>query len=168
MLLLSSTLQPPSDYFEGYCFAGADFISGNDGAVKYEKEKEKSLTPGNDGCYVIVRQTPAGVEVGTDGRGSMKLFLFQRNNIWAVSTSLTVLVDYLRSRGLAVTPKPEIMKALVLPGSFTQQLISSQTMYQDIRLVPSFEKLVIDGHQVRTARAYEVTEELPYDEALSL
>lgn len=167
MLLLSSTLQPPSDYFEGYCFAAADFISGNDGALKYEKETGKSLTAGNDGCYAIVRHTPDGLEVGTDGRGSMKLFLFQRNHTWAVSTSLTVLVDYLRSRGLAVTPKPEMIKALMLPGSFTQQLISSQTMYQDIRLVPSFEKLVINGSQIRTARAYEVAEEVPYEEALS-
>src|SRR5699024_9977453 len=154
--------------FEVYCCAGIDLMSGNEGAEQYEKATGQTLTAGNDGCYALVRNTSKGVEVGTDGRGSMKLFLFQRNNTWAVSTSLTVLVDYLRSRGLEVTPKPEIIKALMLPGSFTQQLISSQTMYQDIHLVPSFEKLVIDGHTIGTARAHEVAEEVPYDEALSL
>lgn len=166
MLLTSNTLQPPAEYFEGYCFAGSDFISDNEGAETYEQRTGRRLSVGNDGCYTLVRKTPQGIEIGTDGRGSMKLFLFHQGDSWAVSNSLTVLVDYLRSRGITVSVRSEILKAMMLPGSFTQQLITSQTIYDNIRLVPSFEKLIISPSGIQAAPAIETDTTLSYAEAL--
>lgn len=166
MILASSTLQPPADYFTGYCFAGVDYISDNEGALEYERETGNALTPGHDGCYAIIRSTPHGLEIGTDGRGSMKLFLFRRGTSWAVSTSLTILVSHLRSRGFPIELRPAFLKAMSLPAGFTQQQITTRTAYVDIELIPSFEKLVVRRGVAQTVTSVEPARDMSYEDAL--
>lgn len=167
MLLVASFLQPPADHFEGYCFAGTDFISGHEGARAYEKARGRAVEPGNDGSYSVVTSRADSVEVGTDARGSVKLYLYRRAGVWAISTSLPLLVDLLRARGLNVKHRPAILFPLGLDLNFTHQQVTTQSMFEDISLVPSFEKVVIREEKVTLESAYGEGSENSYEESLS-
>lgn len=157
MLLFSSFTQLPSNYFEGYCFIGPDYISGDGGAAEYEQCSDRVLGPGNDGCYTIVRQKHDVIEVGTDGRGATKLYVFERGEQWAVSNSLTALVEFLRASGFRINPRPALIYALGLRRNFTQQQVTTRTVFEDIALLPTFEKLQIRNNCIarRSVRGKE-------------
>ncbi|MDN6332705.1 MAG: hypothetical protein L0J58_09235, partial [Micrococcaceae bacterium] len=59
--------------------------------------------------------------------------------MWAISTSLPLLVDLLRARGLNVKHRPAILFPLGLDLNFTHQQVTTQSMFEDISLVPRFE-----------------------------
>ncbi|WP_127361880.1 hypothetical protein [Brevibacterium aurantiacum] len=135
--------------FEGYCWVGSDLVIGSAGAEAYKRQTTSSITPGNDGCYVVAEVTSDRCTIGTDSRGLRRLFLFQRGTIWAVGSSFAGLVDHLRHRGVELKPSPAILSAYAVQRGFNNQLAGAQTPIEDITLVPSFATLVIE-HGVAT------------------
>lgn len=146
-MLLASSLSPRLDtQFEGYCFHGNDYIAELPGYAWHRQATGRTIGPGLDGCYVVAQWTNAGYEIGTDSKGLGKLFLYEAGADWAVCSSLHGLAQHLSGHGRALTPRRIAFDAMQLPGTFAQQLMSSSTMFEEISLVSSIDRLVlVDG-----------------------
>lgn len=165
-MILSSFQKSPGTRFEGYCFVGPDFVVGEAGREAYERVHNTSLSPGEDGCYVVATPTPRGWEVGTDAHGTAKLFMYDRGGVWAIGTSLVELADHLRSHGVTLEPHAPALRGLGIHTSLTNQMISRQTIIQGIQLVPTYRSVrVMDsGIELKDIPSEPA---VSYDEALS-
>lgn len=156
-MLLASYDQPElTESFEGFCYAGADYVAGQGGFEAY-RAQGFDVPPGRDGCYTVFRQVEGAFEAGTDARGLRRLFLFRRGRMWALSSSLYGLVTYLRTRGVRIRPHRSLLAPLSVRASITTQSSTSQTFFEDIQLVPSF-------CVVRFPRGFPRVEALPATE----
>lgn len=165
-VLHSVFTEPISRGFFGYCFCGADYIYGAEGARRYFESTGRVVQPGEDGCYITVNQTAAGAEFGTDAAGMAKLYYYDSRGIWAVSSSLTVLVDHLRANGVRLTPNFPQLQAMSWGVTFTKQMSSFSTIFNEIRLLPSARKLVLDERGLREVPISSGVSGLSYREAL--
>lgn len=163
----SSFTDFPEDQFRGYCFVGPDYIYGADGREKFENETGNRLTPGLDGCYAIATATSDGVEVGVDAGGMAKLFYYHKDNIWAFGDSLSGLVDHLRMNGINPEPNIPQLAAMGWLSTFTSQVCSFSTIFSDITLLASGQKLIVTRSGIRTIDLPRPTL-LPYKHALEV
>lgn len=142
-MLISSFTPHPTSAFDGWCFVGRDYVSGPQGAAAYETATGQQVVPGEDGCYVAARRTPAGWEIGTDAHGMAKLFVYRRAGTWAVGSSLHELTSHLRAHGVALEPNIPALRGMAIRASLTNQMISRQTVIDGITLVPTYQRLTI-------------------------
>lgn len=164
-MTISSFSPPREESFDGYAFAGADLIQGSAGYAAF-RGTGASVDPGLDGCYSLIRRVPAGWQAGTDARGLRKLYLFRRENTWALGTSLNDLASHLRSRGVTLHPDLAVLRALGVRQALTAQLNSSHTIFQDVTLVPSFCTVEIDEHGPHIKALPRPSDAPGYEEAL--
>lgn len=167
-MLLVSNLSPRLDtHFEGYCFDGSDYIAEFAGFAWFRQATGREIGPGLDGCYTVARWVGETFEIGVDSRGMGKLFLYRHGDDWAVGSSLHGLVRYLRANGMELTPRPIVFDALLLPGTFAQQLMSTCTMFKEIDLVPSNISLTVTAGVLARKRVPALKRTASYDEALA-
>jgi hypothetical protein len=101
---LFSNFHPlPDHLFDGYCFVGTDFVYSDAGAKRFTAATGRTIDPGEDGCYVVLRKVADGHIIGADFKGYKKLFLYESGSSWAVSNSFTRLVGFLRDQGGSLT-----------------------------------------------------------------
>ena len=162
VFLFSSLEGLPDTYFSGYCFVGADFVCGEQGARQYTRATGNSIEAGEDGCYLVIRKRGLCHVIGTDFKGYKKLFYFQRDGVWAISNSIPRLATFLRGKGVGLTPRPAQLCGWYMKGKFGHQLSSFDTVISEIKLLPSFQHIEVhrDGlHFVsrppRPRRAYD-------------
>lgn len=146
-MLLASSLTPQLDVqFEGFCFDGSDYIAEFPGFAWHRQATGRAVRPGLDGCYVVAQWTEDGYEIGTDSRGMSRLFIYEQGSEWAVASSLHGLAEFLAENGILLTPRRILFDAMHLPGTFVQQQMSRSSIFEEISLLPSFDKLlVVDG-----------------------
>lgn len=164
VFLLSSREALPEVMFHGYAFVGADYIFGQGGAEKWEAQSDALIPPGEDGCYAIARRHGNALKIGTDFSGNKKVFYYHDPRIWAVSNSVYVLAEYLKSQKVALVPN---YAQLLLAGhgrgsSFFNQLSTFDTIVGGVRLLPRGWELLIDRSKLeirpqdlKPARNYE-------------
>lgn len=145
---LTSVFDPPSDrFFQGYCFHGADFIFGQEGAEKFRIETGNSVSGGLDGCYVFVHRSGASYNFETDYAGYKVLYYYHDGEIWCVSNSIARIVDFFREYQLPVSPNYPHLAGILGKGSGSSQLFSFETIVQNVRIVPRATTLVITPHR---------------------
>ena len=156
MLLAAYDHPELTESFEGFCYAGSDYIAGQSGFNEY-RARGLDVPPGRDGCYTVFRRIGGVFEAGTDARGLRRLFLFRRGRMWALSSSLYGLVQHLRSSGVQVRPNRALLAPLSVRASLTTQSSTTQTFFEDVQLIPSF-------CVVRFPRGFPRVEALPAPE----
>ncbi|WP_149194752.1 hypothetical protein [Luteimonas suaedae] len=164
-MLYSTFTPPPSTGFHGYCFVDSDYIFGAEGAAQYAAATGRVIGPGEDGCYISIERTSETVEFGADAAGTAKLFYYDKAGVWAVSNSLARLVDHLRENGVRLAPNLPQLDALSWGITFTKQVSSFATIFNEIRLLPSDRRLVLTPCGLRE-KARPEPSLLPYPDAL--
>lgn len=139
--LLSSFNENPENFFQGYCFIGNDYITGESGAKLYVKRTNNSIESGNDGCYVVAKKENDGSYIiGSDQSGYKKIFYYKNTllEIWVVSNSINAIVEHLSSHGIKVTPNLAQISIMQFSESknYTQQMVSFDTIVNEIKLLP--------------------------------
>lgn len=136
----------PELMFHGYCFVDADYIYGQQGAQNWELEKGVPIRPGDDGCYAVARKRGRNITIGSDAAGNKKIFYYWQDGVWAVSNSLYILAKHLQAHRVRLHPNT----AQILfagygrgPYSFLNQLISFETPFRGIKLLPVGWELMI-------------------------
>ncbi|WP_230532559.1 hypothetical protein [Microvirga roseola] len=141
--LISSFDPIPEHYLHGLCFQGEDLIIGDEGYGKYRIAGKGAISPGQDGSYIIVRNSGNETIIGTDASGYYKLFLYQCGERWALSNSFIQLARFAAARNLPVTIDESHFSTFFISGPFGDQLTSLRTSVREIRLVPSTMEAVV-------------------------
>jgi len=136
--LLSSFKHNPERFFQGYCFDKENFIFGQEGADIYFSETGREIALGEDGCYVSAKKTDSGYEIGSDYSGYKKILYFkdEKSGEWAVSNSLTRLIEHLSENLIKVTPNIELIMMMHIGISVFQQPITFNTIANEIKILP--------------------------------
>lgn len=150
--------------FYGHALIGLDLVLGAQGMERYGTP----IPPGHDGAYVTAAQNGQGETIiGTDGAGYAKLFLYEAKGNWAVGRSLQHLADYVSSQRWTLGIDETALGSLRLqPGLIAQQLISSQTLYREVRMLSPREEVCVDSNRSMRVYRREVERAERYAEAL--
>lgn len=152
--------------FEGFAFVGHDYINGFDGLADYTAATGRAVPPGEDGCYVVARRVGDGLEIGTDSAGLSQLFLYRSGDDWVVCSSFSGLVQSLRMSGKPLTLNARRLKPFTFKHSFTLQLSTFQTAFDEIRLLPVGSMVSVHRGSLEVRRLSRASA-VPYAEALA-
>lgn len=167
--VFAKNLDNPNVFFQGYCFVGNDYIYGQDGALKYYSENYKEIPAGEDGCYISVENEGAGYKFKNDYHGYKKIFYYWSEKEWAVSNSISLIVKYLRNRGVSVKPNYSQLAAMSANGMLMQQLMTYDTIVRNIHFLPSGCTLKIGDKLSPVIEKNEnKVNDLSYEQSLSL
>ena len=162
MFISSADLSIPN-YFEGYAWVKDDLVVGQGGADEFASQTGSGVRPDEDGCYVSVQQSSAGVVIGTDYRGLMRLFTYKNGSNWAIASSLYELISNVRQLSWPLTALEDTIAAYVEDYGFAAQLAAFGVHFAEVSLVPSAGTIIIlDNRMLMTIRqpldvpAYEV------------
>ena len=122
----------PDQFFQGYCFVNNDLIIGEEGAKDYPGE----ITPFNDGCYISIVKKEDTYTIGVDSNGFKKIFLYNKNGVWAISNSIYLLAKYLHSKGIKLTRNYPVLAAFFRHGNVGNQMATLKTVFNEITLFP--------------------------------
>lgn len=164
MFVSSNQLSRPS-VFEGYAWVGNNLVVSQGGADLYFSETGEKISPGEDGCYVVLEDFPDGLRIGTDYRGLMRLFIYRSGNDWAISSSLYELVTNVRSLNWTLTVLEDTVSAYLSGVGFSSQLAAFGAHYAEVTLVPSDFSVLITDERL-TLEFREPERAVPYDAAL--
>jgi hypothetical protein len=139
--LFSTFTGLPSAFFDGYCFAGRDYIVGQEGMLQYQSTTGHTIEPGLDGCYISVQQDESGWTVGCDYSGFKKLFYFFNGTVWCISNSVEAIANHLHFNGVHLSPCLAQISAQKISSKITTCLSTFQTVFREVRLLPSYARL---------------------------
>ncbi len=94
------------------------------------------------GSYVFVRRSENAIEVMQDYSGTYGLFLFRKDNYWAISNSFVLLVDKIKTRYTLTLNEDYAGASLFFDMS--HQLSLNETFITEIELLPRIFKVIID------------------------
>lgn len=152
--LFSSDSAPAERFFQGYAFAGVDYIFGPDGLRRYEAETGAELLGGEDGCYVLAKAQPGYHAFEADYAGYKRILFYHGPGHWVASNSLRRMVAHLRESGRRVAPNRAQLARMSSLKNITNQQTSFQTIVEGIRVLPAGCRLSInrDGFRVDARR----------------
>jgi hypothetical protein len=133
----------PQNQLVGFCFTEADLVIGDKGYEKFRKIRGRTISPGEDGAYIVVETSNGSTTIGTDFSGYYKLFIFRSGEAWALSNSIVALIDYARARSLPITLANAHLAGFCIKGAFGNQLASLHTAVEEIRLIPATQEIEI-------------------------
>lgn len=138
VFLLSSFTKNTDSLFQGYCFIEEDFIFGEEGAENYLRTTGKYIPPNEDGCYVIANKVGNNYVIGADGAGYKKVLYYHNSQTgdWAVSNSINVIINHLRTKNIKLTPNLSALEMMAETRTITQQPLSFSTIANEIYILP--------------------------------
>ncbi|MGE6474985.1 hypothetical protein [Psychrobacter sp. NPDC078631] len=167
--LLSSFKDNPERLFQGYCFDKENFVFGQEGADKYFEETGREIALGEDGCYVTAKRVDNGYEIGSDYSGYKKILYFsdEKTGSWAVSNSLTKIVEHLAENSIRVTPRIQSIMAMHIGISVFQQPVTFDTIANEIKILPLNSILKIGAKKLEIRKIHNLDFlETDYDNVL--
>lgn len=167
--IFSSNLENPKSFFQGYCFIGNDYVFGEKGAKQYEEEVGKSIKGGEDGCYVTAERKEKNYLFSTDFSGNKKIFYYWAPNLWIVSNSISLIAEHLKKHNINLTVNYSQLAAIgIEKGAFFNQLYSTNTFIEGVRLLPTRTSLKISKHGYSLERKKIELEHNNYEDSLSI
>lgn len=146
--IVSNYNPPLHGFFQGYCFVGADFVFGAEGAQRFYEATGEMIPGALDGCYVISRRKGDAYIFDIDFGGYKVLYYYHDGETWVVSNSFAQVVDFLRYRNLPVTPNYAHLAAIAGRGMASGQLFSLETTVVGIRVAPRTHSLIVTPNQI--------------------
>lgn len=150
--LFAKGLEAPDGFFQGYCFSGADYIFGAQGAETYRASTGKRIGYGLDGCYVTTENLEGAVRFGNDYAGYKVLYYYHDGDIWVVSNSYALIVDHLRGISVDTVPNYAHLSGIIGLGSAHHQLSSFETPTRGVRVLPRGCNLIISDDKAIVER----------------
>lgn len=153
-------------------------IAYTDGALIYDQSglaayvaRHGALAPDavSDGRFSYVARQGDAVTIKSDAFGLDPIFYYKGAGVWAVSNSFHRLVQSLRAAGRPLHLDENAVAAFSLfdRALWTGQIISHQSLVQEIELLPMGKQIVADRHGLRVEDAAWPTHDIPsYDEGL--
>ncbi|MDU8910131.1 hypothetical protein [Aestuariicoccus sp. MJ-SS9] len=138
--------------FDGYAFAGADFIVGEAGLRDWQAAGHGPLPWHCDGVYILMRQAEGQIGVSSDAAGYRHLFYYAEDGHWAVGESFIALVEHLRAQGLPLTEDKAHSAAFLSRKQLFQQLTTRHTPVREIRLLGRDERIEIADSRLQVRR----------------
>jgi len=148
VFLFSSFTGLPDKFFDGYCFCGADYIFGQKGMEEYIKATDSDVPIGEDGCYFIIKKSGDSHEIGVDYAGFKKIFYFYDGSTWCISNSIYDMAKHLRENGVNLSINQPQLYALKINLPIMLQINCFETVFNEIRLLPSFSALSIKDNNL--------------------
>ncbi|WP_159702512.1 hypothetical protein [Arthrobacter sp. 18067] len=96
-----------------------------------------------------------------------RLFYYQADDVWAVSTSLAALADHLRDNNVRIRPNYAQLTGLGSRGRLTDQMASFHTVFEGIRVAPSGHVIVLRGDRLEVRQIERGKRPATYAEGLS-
>lgn len=133
----------PEQLLHGFAYDGVDLICGNGGYSQFRTRRNRLISPGQDGSYIVVNKIGNRTVIGTDSSGYSTLFLYQSGPHWAVSNSFITLAQHANqgagkvSADLLSLHSHNIAKSLGFQTSLMSMGIS------EIQLLPAGCQIVI-------------------------
>lgn len=153
--LFASNKENPQNFFQGYCFIGADYIFADEGKQKFYDDKGVRIGGGEDGCYVIAENINGEFTFSSDFSGNKKVFYYWTPSLWIVSNSIFLIAEYLKKNKVILTVNYSQLAAIgVTNRSFFNQLYSLNTFIENIKLLPtgSTLKLSKSGYAIEVLK----------------
>ncbi len=147
------------DYFFGYGVSDdAVIFVGTEGWAQRKKEDGR---PPFDGRYALISIRGDCVYARTDVTGQEAIFYFCKDEYWAISNSFYLLVKLIKRRGHSLTVNSAVLSCYRLQAGkhISAQLMSNNTLANEIRLLPQNSELVIKKIQSK----YVASEEKYFD-----
>lgn len=142
IVVISCADASPANLFVGNAFIGSDIVIGPGGMNAYVEATGATIPGNEDGCYLSVTRDGEQVRIENDFMGNMPIFYYCEGGYWAASNSFRRLAMWVRDSGRSLTPNPPQIEALASKDVFLRQLSSFETVFREIRLLPSFCGLV--------------------------
>lgn len=142
--VVSSWDSSRKDIFSGYSFLKNDFLFEQKGYDLYcEYHGKPDLLDLNDGRFSIVRFEKGKVSARVDDFGQDLIFYYCNQENWAISNSFRDLFHFLNEKGQTLTPDLELMALGKIKHTLFQSLISNDTYFKEIKILPIDKVLVI-------------------------
>lgn len=153
----------PDRFFQGYCFVNNDLVIGEEGARNYPEE----IPPFSDGCYISINKEEDTHTIGVDSNGFKKIFLYNKNGVWAISNSIYLLAKYLYGKGVKLTRNYPVLAAFFRHGNVGNQMATLKTVFNEISLFPH-EAYITVRNGVISIEKKEISKDLGYQNNLNV
>ena len=125
----------------GYCVANHDVFCSEEADVS-----ERTLTTLNpedysDGAYVLIQNGEKEIKISQDFNGCFGLYLYRKDNYFALSNSFVMLITYLKDR-VSLSFDYDYIKTYFLSGLAATAF--SETMVKEIACLPKNAQVIID------------------------
>jgi hypothetical protein len=132
-------------YLSGYAITDGALIIGNEGLKEYYNDGGVKLP--TDGRFAGIFLLPNGnINIRTDQTGQELIYFFEDGGNWAISNSLLLLADTVKSSTKFTAYLPAIHGFFLKNGiHIGEQQISHRTVFDKIRLLPLTSELTVDN-----------------------
>ena len=130
----------------GYAIIDRSIVINTDGLLKYQDGVKNSMLP-EDGRFagIFRSETDQGYVIRTDIHGQEMLYVYRKNDEWAISNSFLLLANYAASKGKINFYKPAALNFLLKTGTHIgEQLLSQKTMIEEILILPVNAELLVN------------------------
>lgn len=158
----------------GYGITKDSVIFNSEGLTEYSLENPTQEWP-TEGRFCGIFVEKENIVIKTDKTGQDMLYFFENEKDWAVSNSFLLLLKY-ASRQTKLTFLPEIAAGFHLKNGrhIGEQLISHQTMVQEIKVIPLTWEIHIcrKTNEARFEKydylpRFKMSEEMDYEQILT-
>ena len=125
----------------GYCVANHNAYCPQEEEIR--EHTLASLNPEDypDGAYVLIQSNDKEIKVSQDFNGCFGLYIYQKNNYFAVSNSFTMLTSYLKDK-VRLSLDYDYTKTYFLSGLAATAY--TETMVKEITCLPKNARIIID------------------------
>lgn len=136
-LLYSSWANFREHQFSGMAFTDRAVIVGSDGYDKYLLENNDfDILKINEGRFSVIHKKNDEVFARTDCMGQDLIFYYCSPNGFAISNSFIWLARHLKENNISLSIDFDVLHLWRINHSITQGLISSDTYFNEIKLLP--------------------------------
>ena len=144
---------PENNIFKGMAITHDAVILNEGGYSKWLADQKISNVENQSfvsGRYALVNvHNENEFSVETDSAGMELLFLYRCGNCWAISNSFLFLAEKVKLLNWKLTLYPPAFYGMYEVGSMSAQLISGNTLFEEIQLVPSYKKIIANKNSTQ-------------------
>ena len=135
----------PTPFLHGYAFLNHDLVINTQGLLLWQCDNNSCFTP-KEGAYVYGAHSKGHFTISTDPLGWCKLYIYRNGRTSAVSDSFYALCEHAKLNGWTLS----VNKAALLQNHyfFGEQFTSYNTLFDQINLVPHFNKVCFDDKHI--------------------
>lgn len=150
--VVSSFMADGTAFFSGMMFYSDSIIIGEKGFKEYLQFNDfPDMQLAIEGRFSLVKLEDDFVYASTDLFGQEAIYYYAQDGVWGISNSFLLLCRELKSRGINLTLDYDQASILKIKHGFTQQLISNDTLINEIKVSPREKILIINKTNTKTS-----------------
>ncbi|WP_413616402.1 tRNA-specific 2-thiouridylase [Halomonas cupida] len=137
--------------FSGIAYVGDCIVINQPGMDEYLKDHDIDISSLSEGRFSVAVNDGNTIVAKSDNMGQDAMFYYYKNGIWGLSNSLYLLAKHLCENRVSLSVNYETLASMMVSHSSAQQLISNQTPFNEIRVLPA-EKFIRVSHGINPNR----------------